>query len=122
MNNRANKFIEILNSEIIKSNNFKYEIQFSNLILIINTKNLYQILVNNCIWFGGYIDSESIFDYNQRYDNFFFSDEKILSKIKNIPFYQNNMHFPYPFDFNLKNYTKQILKNNYNLKLQPSSI
>jgi len=55
---------DILIEELSKCNNFNYYVDIGNLNLVINTKKLYQSLIDNSYFFEGGIDSKVLFQNN----------------------------------------------------------
>jgi len=73
---------DIFIEELQKCNNFNYHIKIDNLYLIVNTKKLYQSLIDNSYSFEGGIGSEWRFEnYKKKY--FYLSYIDIWSKFEN---------------------------------------
>jgi len=80
MNNKE-KIKKILIEELSKCNNFNYYIEIGNLYLTINTKKLYQSLIDNSFYFEGGIDSKVLFkQYESK--NLYLSYYDIWSKFE----------------------------------------
>jgi len=109
---------DILFEEISKCNNFNYHIDIGNLYLIVNTKKLNQLLINNSFSFNGGIDSELILIYSKRINLFWLSYIRIWSEIEDKIEYETNFKASYlDFQFLLKKILEEYFKLN---KLVPS--
>jgi len=72
---------DILIEELSKCNNFNYHIDIGNLYLIVNTKKLYQSLIDNSSYFEGDVESKwRLYCYDIKY--FHLSYEDIWSKFE----------------------------------------
>jgi len=71
----------ILIEELSKCNKFIYDIQINNLILEVITEKSYPSLINYCSWFGGYINTEWIFEFNKQ-TNVLWTSKNFISKFE----------------------------------------